>query len=71
MRSTRRLAKADRPATRATCIVRLLEEVVDRAADRLERVAEELTNVSHEIFAEPEKDSKQHQLATRPSGCAR
>lgn len=43
-------------------LVRLLEEIVDRAADRLERVAEELTNASHDIFREPEADSPQHRL---------
>ena len=43
-------------------LVRLLEEIVDRAADRLERVAEDLGNASHAIFQEPETDSPQHRL---------
>ena len=34
-------------------MVNLLEEVVDRAADRLERVAENVANASHAIFYEP------------------
>jgi magnesium transporter len=43
-------------------MVRLLEELVDRAADQLERVAEDITKASHEIFREPEKDSPRHRL---------
>ncbi|USI71683.1 magnesium transporter CorA family protein [Sphingomonas morindae] len=34
-------------------MIRLLEEIVDRAADRLERVAETLAEASGEIFSEP------------------
>jgi magnesium transporter len=43
-------------------LVRLLEEIVDRSADRLERVAEELATASHAIFREPEEDTPQHRL---------
>ena len=57
------VAKTDRPESGRDVFVRLLEDIVDRSADRLERVAEELTKASHEIFAEPEKDSKKHRLA--------
>ncbi len=57
------IAKADKPASGREVFVQLLEEIVDRSADRLERVAEELTKASHEIFAEPEKDSPKHRLA--------
>lgn len=47
------LAKADHPPTPREVMVNLLEEVVDRAADRLERVAENVATVSHAIFYEP------------------
>ena len=57
------VTKADKPTSAREVFVRLLEDIVDRSADRLERVAEELTKASHEIFAEPEKDSKKHRLA--------
>jgi len=57
------VAKADQPTSAREVFVRLLEEVVDRSADRLERVAEALTEASHEIFAEPEKDGPKHRLA--------
>jgi len=56
-------AKANEPTSARELFVRLLEDVVDRSADRLERVAEELTKASHEIFAEPEKDGPKHRLA--------
>jgi magnesium transporter len=55
--------KADKPTSARELFVRLLEDIVDRSADRLERVAEELTKASHEIFAEPEKDGAKHRLA--------
>jgi magnesium transporter len=48
------LAKVDHPPSPQEVMVRLLEEVVDRAADRLERVAENVANVSHAIFYEAE-----------------
>ena len=48
------LARADHPPSPQEVMVRLLEEVVDRAADRLERVGENVANVSHAIFYEPE-----------------
>jgi magnesium transporter len=51
------LAKADHHADAQEILVRLLEEVVDRAADRLERVAENIAEASHSIFREPEKNS--------------
>jgi len=57
------IEKADKAVSGREIFVRLLEDIVDRSADRLERVAEELTKASHAIFAEPEKDSKQHRLA--------
>ena len=57
------VTKADKPTSAREVFVRLLEDIVDRSADRLERVAEELTKASHDIFAEPEKDSKKHRLA--------
>jgi magnesium transporter len=57
------VAKAEQPLSSREVFVRLLEDIVDRAADRLERVAEELTNASHEIFAEPAKDAPKHRLA--------
>jgi len=57
------IAKSDRPASGREVFVRLLEDIVDRSADRLERVAEELTKASHEIFAEPARDGPKHRLA--------
>ncbi len=57
------VAKTDRAKSGRDVFVRLLEDIVDRSADRLERVAEELTKASHEIFAEPEKDGPKHRLA--------
>jgi magnesium transporter len=48
------LGEADHPPTPQEAMVNILEEVVDRAADRLERVAENVANVSHAIFYEPE-----------------
>jgi magnesium transporter len=50
------------PVTGQEVLVRLLEEVVDRAADRLERIAEDLATASHAIFREPEKDAKHHRV---------
>ena len=43
-------------------LVRLLEDIIDRSADRLERVAEELATASHAIFREPEKDAPKKRL---------
>jgi magnesium transporter len=43
-------------------LVRLLEDIIDRSADRLERVAEELADASHAIFREPEKDAPKKRL---------
>jgi magnesium transporter len=43
-------------------MIRLLEEVVDRAADRLERAAEHLAQASHEIFSEPQREGKRHKV---------
>ena len=57
------VAKSDRAESGREVFVRLLEDIVDRSADRLERVAEELSKASHEIFAEPEKDGPKHRLA--------
>ncbi len=57
------LAKAARPTNAREVFVHLLEDIVDRSADRLERVAEALSSASHEIFAEPETDSRKHRLA--------
>ncbi len=56
------IEKGDRAVGGQEILVRLLEEIVDRSADRLERVAEELANASHAIFREPEEDSRQHRL---------
>jgi magnesium transporter len=39
----------------AEVLVRLLEEVVDRAADHLERAAEAVSDASHAIFVDPPK----------------
>lgn len=56
------LAREKRQVPASEIMVNLLEEVVDRAADRLERAAETLAQASHEIFAEPEKDQKRHKV---------
>lgn len=56
------LAKGGHEIGGQEILVRLLEEVVDRAADRLERAAENLTEASHEIFTEPQKDAKRHRV---------
>ncbi len=48
------LGKLGHAPTPQEVMVNLLEEIVDRAADRLERVAENVANVSHSIFFEPE-----------------
>jgi magnesium transporter len=56
------IAKGDHEVDGQEVLVRLLEDIVDRSADRLERVAEELATASHAIFREPEEDSKQHRL---------
>lgn len=54
--------KAEDPVGGQEVLVRLLEDIVDRAADRLERVAEDVTTASHAIFREPEKDAKKHRV---------
>jgi magnesium transporter len=56
------LVKRHDPVTGQEVLVRLLEEVVDRAADRLERIAEDLATASHAIFREPEQDAKHHRV---------
>jgi magnesium transporter len=56
------VAGSDHPITGQGVLVHLLEDVVDRAADRLERVAEDLATASHAIFREPAEDSAQHRL---------
>jgi magnesium transporter len=56
------VATAQHPISGQEVLVRLLEDIVDRSADRLERVAEELGSASHDIFREPQKDSRQHRL---------
>jgi magnesium transporter len=56
------LVRRHDPVTGQEVLVRLLEEVVDRAADRLERIAEDLATASHAIFREPEKDAKHHRV---------
>jgi magnesium transporter len=56
------IKREDREVDGQEVLVRLLEDIVDRSADRLERVAEELAEASHAIFREPEEDSKQHRL---------
>ncbi|WP_419826595.1 magnesium transporter CorA family protein [Sphingomonas sp.] len=43
-------------------MIRLLEDIVDRAADRLERVAETLAESSHEIFSDPQALRKRHKV---------
>jgi len=52
------IAGAAHPVEAQEALVRLLEELVDRAADRLERVAEELTSASHAIFREYPKEHR-------------
>ena len=56
------LAREKRQVAATEIMVLLLEEVVDRAADRLERAAEALADSSHEIFSEPEKAYKRHKV---------
>jgi magnesium transporter len=56
------LAKEKSRIAASEIMVHLLEEVVDRAADRLERAAETLAQASHDIFSEPEKDHKRHKV---------
>jgi magnesium transporter len=55
------IAKADHEVGGQEALVRLLEELVDRSADRLERVAEDLTSASHAIFRDPRPGQK-HRL---------
>jgi magnesium transporter len=59
------LGKGDHSAGAREILVRLLEEVVDRAADRLERVAENIAEASHAIFREPEKHNHRLSHETR------
>ncbi len=56
------LSREKRQIAAPEIMVLLLEEVVDRAADRLERAAEALTEASHEIFVEPERARKRHKV---------
>jgi magnesium transporter len=56
------IEKGDHPVGGQEVLVRLLEDIIDRSADRLERVAEELAIASHAIFREPEKDSPKKRL---------
>lgn len=46
-------------------LTRLVEEIVDRAADHLERASEAITEASHAIFADPEGPSRLSQDAKR------
>ncbi len=52
------IAKAGHQVGGREALVRLLEEVVDRSADRLERVAEDLASASHAIFRDPRPGQK-------------
>ncbi|WP_019831223.1 CorA family divalent cation transporter [Sphingomonas sp. PR090111-T3T-6A] len=52
------IAKADHKVGGQEALVRLLEELVDRSADRLERVAEDITSASHAIFRNPRPGQK-------------
>jgi magnesium transporter len=52
------IAKSGHKVGGQEALVRLLEELVDRQADRLERVAEELTSASHSIFRDPRPGQK-------------
>ena len=54
-----------RDVTAAHILVRLLEEVVDRIADLLERAAEELADCSNDIFSEKPRKSKRLGQETR------
>ena len=56
------VAQEGRAVSAPEIMVRLLEEIVDRSADRLERVAETLADASRDIFSEPEKDAKRHKV---------
>lgn len=56
------IEKGDHPVGGQEVMVRLLEDIIDRSADRLERVAEELATASHAIFREPEKDAPKKRL---------
>jgi magnesium transporter len=56
------LSKQHDPLTGKDVLVRLLEEVVDRAADRLERIAEDLAAASQAIFREPAEDAPRHRV---------
>jgi len=56
------IGKGDHPVGGQEVLVRLLEDIIDRSADRLERVAEDLANASHAIFREPAKDAPKKRL---------
>jgi magnesium transporter len=56
------IQKGDHPVGGQEVLVRLLEDIIDRSADRLERVAEELATASHSIFREPETDGPKKRL---------
>jgi magnesium transporter len=56
------IGKSDHPVGGQEVLVHLLEDIIDRSADRLERVAEELASASHAIFREPQKDAPKKRL---------
>jgi len=56
------IEKGDHAVGGQEVLVRLLEDIIDRSADRLERVAEELATASHAIFREPQKDGPKKRL---------
>jgi magnesium transporter len=56
------IERSDHPIGGQEVLVRLLEDIIDRSADRLERVAEELASASHAIFREPQKDAPKKRL---------
>lgn len=43
------------PVAAAEVFTRLVEEVVDRSADRLERASQSITDAAHDIFADPSR----------------
>lgn len=57
-----RLSGAAHHAQPVEIMIQLLEEIVDRTADRLERAAEILAESSHDIFATPEAAHKHHKV---------
>ncbi|WP_454885589.1 CorA family divalent cation transporter [Sphingomonas oryzagri] len=56
------IERGDHPTGGQEVLVRLLEDIIDRSADRLERVAEELATASHAIFREPQRDGSKKRL---------